>query len=363
MREAIVLTKLRLCVLIAVWPVVATAQFGTPLVRVEPAVMTELAPNIPVPGTVYSRNDARLSAEVEGALMWIAEVGEWVKQGDVVAQIEDTIIALKRDENEGVVARETSRVEFLKREVARLSKLASQNVAAKRQLDQTESDLAIATNNLLIARAQLEQMKDQFRRTRLTAPFDGRVTERFLNRGERVSVGDRVLRLISPKLLEVIARVPLASLEHVSEGSSIKLTGDRRAAPGRIRTIVPFGDSRSHMFEIRIDVDADAWVVGENVRLNVPTAQPQRLLAVPRDALILRRDGASVFRIGTDDIAQQIDVVPGLGDRTMIAVKGALSPGDQIVVRGGERLSPGVKVQVLASESEPPSSSNMSSSH
>lgn len=354
-------TILVACLLPALWPLAAAAQFGTPQVRVEPAIMTELAPNIPVPGTVYSRNDARLSAEVEGTLVQIAEVGEWVKQGDLIARIEDTIIALRRDENEGVVAKEKSRVAFLKREVGRLSQLASQNIAAKRQLDETESDLAVASNDLTIAQAQLEQVKDQLRRTRVNAPFDGRVTERFLNRGERVSVGDHVVRLISPRLLEVIARVPLASLDHVAEGNSIQLTSDRNAAPGVIRTIVPFGDSRSHMFEIRIDVEADAWVVGENVRLSVPTAEPRRLLAVPRDALILRRDGASVFRIGDDDTAQQIEVVPGLGDGTMISVTGELSPGDQVVVRGGERLSPGAKVEVLAAESGSTSSSSMSS--
>ena len=344
MRRATVPIRAWLAFAVFLWPLVGAAQFGTPQVRVEQAVMADLAPNISIPGTVYSRNDARLSAEVEGNLVQIAEVGEWVKQGDIVARIEDTMIALRRDETEGVVGKETSRVEFLEREVDRLTQLAAQNIAAKRQLDQTESDLSVASNDLSIAQAQLAQIEDQLGRTRVTAPFNGRVTERFLTRGERVSIGDQVVRLISPRSLEVIARVPLASLDHVAEGDSIQLTSDRNAAPGMIRTIVPFGDSRSHMFEIRIDVDADEWVVGENLRLNVPTAKPRRLLAVPRDALILRRDGASVFRIGDDDTAQKVEVIPGLGDGAMIAVTGELSPGDRVVVRGGERLSPGAKV-------------------
>ena len=41
------------------------------------------------------------------------------------------------------------------------------------------------------------------------------------------------------------------------------------------------------MFEVRIDVPAGSWIVGESVRLDVPTAQPKQVLAVPRDAIVL----------------------------------------------------------------------------
>lgn len=335
--------------LAASFPAQLAAQLNNapPIVRVEPVVFAELAPTIPVPGTVYSRYDAKLSAEVEGNLVRISEVGEWVRKGEIFAQIDDTPLRLRSNEYEGIVARAQSRVAFLEREVARLRELASQNVAAKRQLDETESDLAVASSEVMIAKAQLEQVNDQLNRTRIRAPFDGRVTERLATLGERVSEGDPVVRLINPGSIEVIARVPLRSLDYVSEGNSVEVESDRRVDTGTVRTIVPYGDARSHMFEVRIDVDASHWTVGENVRINIPTAKAQRLLAVPRDALILRRDGASVFRIGGDESAERVQVIPGLGDGTLIAVTGELSAGDRVVVRGGERLQAGQRVQIL----------------
>ena len=116
---------------------------------------------------------------------------------------------------------------------------------------------------------------------------------------------------------------------------------------GTVRTMVPFGDGRSHMFELRIDISPVPWRVGESVRLAVPTAEPVEVLAVPRDALVLRRDGATVFRITEDGTAERVPVQPGLGDGMLIGVTGGLNRGDRVVVRGAERLRPGQPVRIL----------------
>ena len=90
------------------------------------------------------------------------------------------------------------------------------------------------------------------------------------------------------------------------------------------------------------------------MRLSVPTAAPREVLAVPRDALVLRRDGTTVFRINAvtgDDgnaqnIAERILVSPGLGDGNLIEVTGDLLAGDMVVVRGAERLRPDMPVMI-----------------
>jgi multidrug efflux pump subunit AcrA (membrane-fusion protein) len=98
------------------------------------------------------------------------------------------------------------------------------------------------------------------------------------------------------------------------------------------------------MFEIRLDVDPDVWTVGESVRLSMPTADVKHVLAVPRDALVLRREGASVFKVKEDNTVEQVSVITGLGDGSHIEVIGELAEGDQVVTRGAERLSPGMEV-------------------
>jgi multidrug efflux pump subunit AcrA (membrane-fusion protein) len=74
------------------------------------------------------------------------------------------------------------------------------------------------------------------------------------------------------------------------------------------------------------------------------TAIAKEVLAVPRDALILRREGTSVFRVNDDMTAEQINVITGLGDGSHIEVMGELSAGDRVITRGAERLSSGDSV-------------------
>ena len=87
-----------------------------------------------------------------------------------------------------------------------------------------------------------------------------------------------------------------------------------------------------------------AQVVDIPARRNI--AAEKEVLAVPRDALILRREGASVFKVLADDTVKQVNVITGLGAGSHIEVIGDLTPGDRIVIRGAERLSDGMTVSI-----------------
>lgn len=308
------------------------------------AELRELAPSVDVPGTVVSRYDSRLASELSARLEWIAEVGTRVKAGDEVARLESTTFQLREMEAQSRVEREEARVTFLRSEKERLERLAASNLSARSQLDQTSSDLAVATSDAEIAKAQLGLAKVQMRVTRIRAPFNGLVTERLRSIGERLNVADEVIRLVDPDSLEVVARAPLNTVNFIAEGAVLDLHNDYRSDTASVRTIVPFGNPQSHMFEVRLNVSSELWTVGESVRLNMPTAMVKQVLAVPRDALILRREGAFVFRMKNDRTVEQLSVITGLGDGDYIEVMGELAAGDQVVTRGAERLSDGETV-------------------
>ncbi|NNF51218.1 MAG: efflux RND transporter periplasmic adaptor subunit [Gammaproteobacteria bacterium] len=319
-------------------------------VRIAEARIAELAPTIEVPGTVASRFDARLAAEVSGRLITVADIGEMVEEGGIVAGIDDTNYRLQKAESEGEVARSQSRIAFLAREARRLEKLAAQNVAAKSQLDATESDLQVARKELEIARARLGLAEVELNVTKIKAPFSGVVSERFKFRGERVSAGDTVVRLVNQEAIEVVARAPLSSVSYVEVGDELALFNDRLRSQGMVRTLVPVGDPRSHMFEMRIDIPAADWRIGETVRVVVPSQAREARLAVPRDALVLRRDSTSVYRVTSDNMAERIEVATGVSSGGWVAVSGDLREGDRIIIRGAERLRPGQPVSILGGD-------------
>lgn len=323
-----------------------------PPVKVATAEMKVLAPNLAVPGTVVSRNDAQLAAEVSGKINWIADIGTEIAKGQPVATIEDAIYRLQEVEFRGVLERERNRVSFLSREVERLRKLAAENITAKNLLDETETNLAQSRNEVAVAESRLRQVQIQLSRARIEAPFGGIVTERIVSLGEHIEVGEAVVRLVEPDNIEVVARAPLSSIRYITAGDALPVHSQLATGSGEVRTIVPFRDGRSHLFELRLTLNAeDGWRVGESVRLDVPSAEPIEVLAIPRDALVLRREGTSVFRVNEEAVAERLSVTTGLGAGGLIQVTSGLQAGDRVVIRGAERLRPGQKVAVMVEDS------------
>ncbi len=349
MRKSMMQKSLLVAVAAIMMPLSVLAQFGgSAPVELSEAKFTTMAPTMQVAGTVVSRSNAFLSAEVDGRLIEVADIGSRVAAGDVVARIEDTMLTLRARELHSEITRGEARLNFLDAELRRFERLAETNLAAASQIDQTRSERDIAASDLEMVRVRLEQIEDQIERTRITAPFPGVVAERVAQAGERVAAGTRVVRLVNPDSLEIVARAPLSYYRFVRPGDelAINVAGDILHAP--LRTTVSVGDEGRHVFELRLDLDV-SLPVGQTVRVTVPTADVREVLAVPRDALVLRGDGIAVFIIDEDNKARRIRVTTGIGEGEWIEVRGPIQEGDKVVIRGNERLRQGQEVSVQES--------------
>jgi RND family efflux transporter MFP subunit len=334
----------------------ALAQFGGAApVEVAAAERREMTPTMQVAGTVLSRSDATLSAEVDGRLVEVADVGTRVAAGDVVARIEDTSLQLRVSELEAEIARGNARLKFLDAELERVQRLAETNLAAASQIDQTQSERDIAQSDLAVTRSRLEQLQDQIERTRVRAPFPGVVVERVARAGERVGVGARIVRIVNPDSLEVVARAPLRYYRYVRPGSTLSIDADGLSFDAPLRTVVSVGNEDLHVFELRLDVE-EPLPVGQTVRVTIPTAELREVLAVPRDALVLRGSGTAVYVVAEDGSARRASVSTGIGQGDWIEVAGPVQAGDRVVVRGNERLRDGQAVDI---RSGPGSATNL----
>lgn len=327
----------------------ALAQGGAPAanVRVGLASIQSIAPQTIVPGTVVSRSDARLAAEVTGRLIDIADVGSIVAKGDVVAKIEDTVILLRKQELLAEVERAEARLKYLESEEGRYVKLAESNLAAATKLEETRSDRDVSRGDLRVANSRLAQVEDQLSRTSIRAPFSGIVVERLMMPGERVDIGQNVVRIVDQQHLEVIARAPLEYYAFVRPGQQLDIRTGNVIAKGVVRTVVAVGSENTHQFELRLDIEGNLFPVGQTLRVSVPTSNVRDALVVPRDALVLRPDGISVFVVDSEQKAKKVMVTTGIGTGDQIEVNGDLTDGNIVIIRGNERLRPGQSVSIM----------------
>jgi RND family efflux transporter MFP subunit len=327
----------------------AEAQKGPPPanVRVAEASLETLAPETLVPGTVVSRNDAKLAAEVNGRLLTVADVGTFADLGDEVAKIEDTAIRLRRDELQAEVERAEARLRYLESEEGRYVQLAKSNLAAATKLEETRSDRDVSRSDLRVAKSRLAQLEDQLDRTSIKAPFGGIVVERLMMPGERVETGRNVVRMVDQQHLEVITRAPLEYYSYVKPGQQLTLRTGPVITNGTVRTVVAVGSEKTHLFELRLDIESNRFPVGQTLRVSIPTSNAKDALVVPRDALVLRPDGITLFVVDEDQKARQVTVTTGIDAGDRIEVFGELNDGDTVIVRGNERLRPGQTVSIM----------------
>jgi len=264
-----------------------------------------------------------------------------------VARIEDTAIRLRRDELLAQVESVRARLKYLESEERRYVQLAESNLAAATKLEETLSDRDVSRSDLQVAKARLAQVEDQLARTRIRAPFSGIVVERLMMPGERVDTGKNVVRMVDQQHLEVIARAPLEYYSFVSPGQQLELRTGSVITSGLVRTVVAVGSENTHQFELRLDIESDRFPVGQTLRVSVPTSLARDALVVPRDALVLRPEGISVFVVDKNQKAKQVMVTTGIGSGEQIEVSGDLDDGDTVIIRGNERLRPGQTVNIM----------------
>ena len=135
-------------------------------------------------------------------------------------------------------------------------------------------------------------------------------------------------------------------MQHLQEGMHIPCLINNKPVDSVVRTVVPVGDYLSRQVEVRLTLKSDAAYVGDAARVLVPSAEVRTVLAVPRDALILREDNTYLFKLDHENTAQRIAVGTGSEDGSMIEVSGMLKEGERIVIRGAEHLESGQKVRL-----------------
>lgn len=362
------MTRLAASLLLALALPAAFAQGSPPpaaAVKTAKAELRAIAPSVTVTGVVQSRAAADLAAPIAGRLLWVAEPGTVVKAGDVVARFDTEELQLQRAEQAARVSRGEVAVKAAGREAERLK--AAGTAVSRLNLNQAEDSRDLAASDLDIARVTLRQTQERLSRAVLRAPVAGIVAERIKRTGEEAARGEVIARFADTEHLELRLFLPLRHVRAITNGTTVKVVSASGAmSSGTVRAVVPVGDARSQSFEALVDVASlkpqpqmpptgIQMTLGETLRVELPLEASRNALVVPRDAVVIRTEGSTVFRLKdgpvekgvASRIAERVPVRLGVADGAYVAVEGALGPDDEVVIRGAETLTDGAAVRVV----------------
>ncbi len=312
-------------------------------VAIATAVTLTMKPSSTLPGSVVSLRDSVVASETSGKVLSVALVGDVVQAGDSLAEIDPQNALQLVAQRKAELERLDSLYRYHSNYFARVGKESNDLGIPEITIAELKSNVETAKADVARAKASLVAAENDLARTSIKAPFAGRVVGQSIQPGEFAQVGSPVARLVDTQNLEVSARVPAALVQPLAAGTMLEIDGMGRVMQAPLRALVPVGDAISRTMELRVTLQESGLLVGSPVRVSLPTAVPREVVAVPRDAVILRPNQQYVFVV-EDGTAYRREVTLGHGEADMIEVEGKVSVGDTIIIRGGERLRDGQKV-------------------
>jgi RND family efflux transporter MFP subunit len=330
----------------------AEAEKPAHLVSVELVKKEQVSPSIWLPANVISRKNAPISAEQTGQLLWIEDVGSQVKEGQLLAKIDDRHLKLQLAGQQAQVKQHQADVDYLTGQKARFVKLREKNNSALSEYERVNKDLTIAINEVAALNISVEQTLLALEKTSIKAPFSGNISQRFVHVGELISIGRPLVQLIDTQNLDIKIAAPLSIAPFLKRGSKVMVKWNQTLLELPVRTWSQAGDQASRTFDVRLAADGIAMLAGTAVTVSLPKQQPKEAILVPRDALMLRENETYVLTVDDENKAQKISVLVGQGVDRWVSVIGALTVEDSVVVRGGERLQSGETVRYSSDKKE-----------
>lgn len=361
-------------VLIATRPEVETKspEAAVPLVRVMQVALRDLPLEVITHGTVAPRTESALIPEVSGTVLEISPSlvsGGFFAEGDLLVRIDprDYEIALERAR--ASVARAASEEARAASELVRRRALAERDFASAAQLDEAVRNQAVAAAAVREARAVLVQAERDLARTRLLAPYAGRVRDEKVDVGQFVTRGAPVATLYAVDWAEVRLPVPdeeLAFLElplvwrgETTEalGPEVKLYarfgGEEHEWTGRIVRTEGEIDPRSRMVHVVARVEdpygrtgaeeRTPLAVGLFVRAAIQGKLASSVAVLPRAAL---RGDSQVLVVDAEGRLRFRDVEILRELRDEVVIRAGLSNGERVCVSPLETVVEGMQIRV-----------------
>lgn len=331
-------------------------------------------------GQVRNQSLARIGAEITGVV-----AQRHVREGDDV-EAGQLLISLRADELQAQYEQAQTALDQLRnqlypqaqqslaearlawqqaeREAQRRSKLAEQGMISAEQAEQAQH--LAQTRKTALSRAELAEqalkpggdeeklLQQRLRnarasldKTRISAPFAGKVQTRNVEPGDQVQPGKVLLEIARSDGLEIVAAVDEKHIAPLQLGQQAVVIADawpEHELAAQVSFIAPAVDENSGTLDVHLLVDDPQQLLrlGMTVSITVFTARKEQALSAPRDYLQQDADGWHVLVLDGDR-AQRRQVQPGLRAGTRIELLSGVQAGERLLLpesvpEGNKRL-------------------------
>ncbi|MDD3498095.1 MAG: efflux RND transporter periplasmic adaptor subunit [Candidatus Moranbacteria bacterium] len=294
------------------------------------AAKADIIQTVSVTGEIVPINEANVSFEVSGTIKDVyAEVGDYIKAGDKIAVLDDSVIQ--------------SQLREAYLELERQEDILKQS---RRQLwdDMSPDEKSAAKLVVEKARASVWTLQKQAKKNVLYAPIDGIIVKKYLKKGELAMPSSPVVMIMGEGGLEIKADIPESDIVKIRIGQKAKTTFDAFSSDEIFEAEVSFIEPAATIIQdvvyynvtFNILTGDDRFKPGMSADMDIATAEKNDVLAVPGQTVKTEGENkyVEVLIIGEDKKieARKMDVKTGLrGDDGMIEIISGIEEGDEVI--------------------------------
>ncbi len=309
-------------------------------VNAQAAIARRIEDRIVAVGTLLAAQSVQLAPEVDGRLVKIAvSDGAWVNQDDVLFELDGAV-------TEAELAQSQAELGLARADLARARNLAKNNFVSERSREEAQANVKVLEAKLQVVRARLSK-------TRIRAPFDGRVGLLEVDLGAYVKAGTSLVRLDDLSTLKLDLRVPERLLSRLAVGQSIRVGFDAwpgREFEARVETIDTAIDDagRSVVVRGRLDNAENLLRPGMFARARLVLAAREAAVMVPEESILASAEGEYLFVVRADKAERQ-PIEAGARYQGEVEILSGVQAGDLVVTAGqGKLRGDQVAVKVIA---------------
>lgn len=313
---------------------------------------------LPVVGTLFAKDEATVAAQVQGVVQKTAvEFGDRVKEGQEIAEIDTETYAALAHQAQAELAKSRASLLNAEHELKRQLELERSGVASPADMDGVRTAAETARGTVAAAEATQRVASLNLEHSHVRAPFDGAVADRIASRGDFMSPGKPMFRIVNDAVLKYIVQAPEAYAGQVVRDQEVVFTVDAfpgSTFSGRVFLISPQINTGTRAFAFGALVPnaerklkANSFARGELI-LERSVSQ----LVVPMDAILTLSGVSRVFVVERDAV-KSVTVRLGRQSGARQVILDGLSAGQQVVTSGQSRLAEGRSVEIRIATNAP----------
>jgi multidrug efflux system membrane fusion protein len=334
-----------------------------PNLAVSVAVGTASTADVPVIeqalGTVIPNYSVTVTSRVDGELMAVYFTeGQYVKKGQLLAQIDPRAYQATLDQYQGDMAQNQALLKSAQLTVERYKRLFAKDSIAKQDLDTQTATVGQYAGAVKADQGQIDAAKLNLIYAKIVSPIDGFVGLRLVDPGNIVSSSSTtgIVTVTQTNPIAVTFSLPQAQLAtllpKVRKGEALSVQamdqlGSTPLATGTLKFISNEIDTSTGSIKLKAQFDNPDEKLYPNQFVNVKltTDTLRDAVVVPSAAVQLSSDGEFLYVVKDGKVSRRsVKVGPALGEQTVISQ--GVDKGDQVVTRGIDHLREGSKVEI-----------------